>query len=109
VRLPGAGGAPEIAAAARDVVIMLRQRPESFVHRLDFVTSVGRPSQVITDLGVLTPDPVTSELTLSALHPGVAVEQVRAATGWPLRIADTLGETAPPTDEELRVLRELER
>ena len=108
VRLPGAGGAPEIAAAARDVVIMLRQRSESFVTRLDFVTSVGRPSRVITDLGVLTPDAVTSELTLSAVHPGITVDQVRAATGWPLRVADQVAETEPVTDEELRVLRELE-
>ena len=108
VRLPGAGGAPEIAAAAHEVVIMLRQRPEAFVDVLDFVTSVGRPSRVITDLGVLVPDTGTGELTLSHVHPGVTVEQARKATGWPLRVAADLAETEPATAEELRVLRDLE-
>jgi glutaconate CoA-transferase subunit B len=108
VRLPGAGGAPEIAAAAREVVIMLRQRPEAFVQELDFVTSVGRPSRVITDLGVLVPDAETRELTVSQVHPGVTVDQVRAATGWPLRVAEPVGETEAVTDRELGVLRDLE-
>lgn len=108
VRLPGAGGAPEIAAAAREVVVMLRQRPEAFVAVLDFVTSVGRPSKVITDLGVLVPDAGTGELTLSHVHPGVTVEQARKATGWPLRVATGIRETEPPTAEELHVLRDLE-
>ncbi len=109
VRLPGAGGAPEIAAAAREVVIMLRQRPEAFVERLDFVTSVGRPARVITDLGVLVPDDGTGELTLTQVHPGVTVDQARAATGWPLSVAADVGETAPVTEEELAVLRALEQ
>jgi glutaconate CoA-transferase subunit B len=108
VRLPGAGGAPEIAAAAREVVIMLVQRPETFVHELEFVTSVGRPSRVITDLGVLLPEPATGELTLSQVHPGVSAGQVRKATGWPLRVAADLAETEPVTAEELEVLRDLE-
>ncbi len=108
VRLPGAGGAPEIAAAVREVVIMLRQRPQAFVAALDFVTSVGRPSRVITDLGVLVPDAATGELTLSHVHPGVTVEQVRKATGWPLRVATDIAETEPATAEELGVLRDLE-
>lgn len=123
VRLPGAGGAPEIAASAREVMMILRQGPRSFVERLDFVTSVGHgaggdsrarlgyrgrgPTVVVTDLGILRPDPATRELTLVALHPGATVEQARAATGWPLRLAPALGRTEPPTDEELRVLREL--
>jgi len=107
VRLPGAGGAPEIAASARDVVIMLRQRPESFVDVLDFVTSVGRPSRVITDLGVLVPDPATGELELSHVHPGVTVDQARKATGWPLRVTTDLQETEPASTEELGELRDL--
>ena len=108
VRLPGAGGAPDIAAAAREVVVMLRQRPEAFVEALDFVTSVGRPASVVTDLGVLVPDAATGELTLSHVHPGVTVDDVRAATGWPLRVATPVGATEPPTAEELEVLRDLE-
>jgi glutaconate CoA-transferase, subunit B len=123
VRLPGAGGAPEIAASAREVMMILRQSARSFVEQLDFLTSLGYgvggtareqlgypgggPTVVITDLGILRPDPATRELTLVALHPGATVEQARAATGWPLRVAAELGRTAPPTSEELRVLREL--
>jgi glutaconate CoA-transferase subunit B len=108
VRLPGAGGAPEIAAAAREVIVLLGQRPETFVAELDFVTSVGRPARVITDLGVLVPEGETGELTLSHVHPGVSVDRVRAATGWPLRVAADLAETEPVTSEELGALRELE-
>ena len=108
VRLPGAGGAPEIAAGAREVVVMLRQRPEAFVDVLDFVTSVGKPARVITDLGVLVPDAATGELTLSHVHPGVTVDQVRKTTGWPLRVATDIEETEPATAEELAVLRDLE-
>ena len=123
VRLPGGGGAPEIAAAAREVMIMMRQRPESFVERLDFVTSAGfmeggdarqrsgsrggGPSRVITELGVLEPDPVTRELTLVAVHPGVSAQQARDATGWELRVSPALAETEPVTDEELATLRDL--
>lgn len=123
VRLPGAGGAPEIAAAAREVIIVMRQNRRSFVERLDFLSSVGHlhggesrarlgypghgPQVVITDLGVLRPETHTRELTLVALHPGVALEQVQAATGWPLRVADTLETTAPPDAAALQALREL--
>ena len=123
VRLPGAGGAPEIAASAREVIIMVRQKPRAFVEELSFVTSVGYgrggdsrknlgyhgagPTVVITDLGVLRPDPETKELTLTALHPGATVEQARQATGWELQVADDLATTDPPTDEELEVLRAL--
>jgi glutaconate CoA-transferase subunit B len=123
VRLPGAGGAPEIAASAKEVMMVLRQRPRSFVERLDYVTSVGHrhggdsraelgypgagPTTVITDLGVLRPYPETRELTLVALHPGATVEGAREATGWELRVAEKVITTEPPTDEELEVLREL--
>lgn len=123
VRLPGAGGAPEIAANCGSVIITLRHSPRAFVERVDFVTSLGHgdsgdhrarlglrgagPERVITDLGVLEPDPTTKELTLTSVHPGVTVEQVREATGWDLRVAADVTVGEPPTAEELRVLRQL--
>lgn len=123
IRLPGAGGAPEIAAHCGEVLIVLRQRPRGFVRELDTVTSVGHgtgpgsrqrlglpgkgPTAVITDLGILRPDPDTAELVLTELHPGVTVEQVRDATGWDLRTAGVPGVTAEPTTEELTALRSL--
>jgi glutaconate CoA-transferase subunit B len=107
VRLPGGGGAPEIATGVRDVFVMLRQTPRSFVERLDFTTSVGdRVRVVVTDLGILEPN--DGELTLVGVHPGVDVEDVRAATGWDLRIADDVRITDPPSDAELSALRTLE-
>jgi len=124
-RLPGAGGAPEIALHARETFVVLKQSTRSFVAELDFVTTPGffaghgerarrglpgaGPQVVITDLGMLRPDPLTQELTLVACYANVSVEQVREATGWPLRVADDVIELAPPTDSELRVLRDLQR
>jgi len=123
VRLPGSGGAPEIAASCREVFLMIRQSRRTFVEELDFVTSVGYatggdtrerlglrgrgPVLLVTDLGVLEPDPVTRELTLTRVHPGVEVGDVRAATGWDLAVADDLAGTEPPTDRELETLRRL--
>jgi glutaconate CoA-transferase subunit B len=123
VRLPGAGGAPEIAASAKEVMVVMPQTTRSFVEELAFRTSVGYldggssreklgylgegPTVVITELGILRPDPETKELTLTKLHPGTSVEQVREATGWDLRVADELGVTDPPTEEELQILRDL--
>jgi glutaconate CoA-transferase, subunit B len=123
VRLPGAGGAPEIAGACGQTVIVMHQSREKFVERLDFVTSIGHgsgagsrnrlglvgggPTAVVTDLGVLTPDPETAELILTEIHDGVSVEEARAATGWELRVSEPLGTTAAPTDDELTVLRQL--
>ena len=123
VRLPGAGGAPEIAASAKEVMVVMPQTSRAFVEELAFVTSAGYldggdsreqlgylgagPTVVITDLGILKPDPETKELTLTDLHPGTSVEQAREATGWDLRVADDPGTTDPPTEEELRVLRDL--
>jgi glutaconate CoA-transferase subunit B len=122
-RLPGAGGAPEIAASCREVFVVLRQSRRGFVERVDFRTSVGYgdgpgdrerlglpgkgPVLVITDLGVLRPDPRTCELTLTHVHAGVTVDQVRAATGWDLAVAADVAETEPPTAEELKALRDL--
>jgi glutaconate CoA-transferase subunit B len=108
VRLPGGGGAPEIATSVREVFVMLRHSPRTFVEQLDFLTSVGdRVRVVVTDLGILEPDEATSELTLTYVHPGVWVEQVREATGWDLQVADGVGETSEPTESELRALRAL--
>jgi glutaconate CoA-transferase subunit B len=125
VRLPGAGGAPEIAASCREVFIMVAHRRRTFVERVDFVTSVGHgdgpgarrrlglrgrgPVLVVTDLGVLEPDPVTRELTLTRVHPGVEVADVRAATGWDLAVAESVAVTDPPTDQELALLRALRK
>src|SRR5439155_3708798 len=103
VRLPGAGGAPEIAASCRATFVLLRQSPRAFVERLDFRSSVGfgdgagdrerlglpgaGVTVVVTDLGLLEPDPETKELALTQVHPGVTAEQAVEATGWPLRVA----------------------
>jgi glutaconate CoA-transferase, subunit B len=109
VRLPGAGGAPEIAASCGRVLVVMRQSPRAFVERVGFRTSLGeRVGTVITDIGVLERDAERSELVLTALHPGATVDEARAATGWDLAVAGDLVETAPPTDEELVVLRHLE-
>jgi glutaconate CoA-transferase subunit B len=105
-RLPGAGGAPEIALGCPEVVVIAPHSVRTFVERLDFKTTSGeRTTAVITDLGVL--EPRDGELTLTAVHPGVGVEQVQQATGWPLRVADEVAVTEPATDEELGALREL--
>jgi glutaconate CoA-transferase subunit B len=125
VRLPGAGGAPEIAASCRSVLIVMRQSPRTFVERVDFVTSVGfgtggadrerygfrghGPRAVVTDVGILEPDPKTRELVLTHLHHGVTEDDARMATGWELRIAEQVAATDPPTARELEVLRALVR
>jgi glutaconate CoA-transferase subunit B len=106
VRLPGGGGAPEIATGVRDVFVMLRQNRRTFVDRLDFTTSLGeRLRVVVTDLGML--EPRDGELTLVAVHPGVTADEAREATGWELRVAGDLHETEPPTAAELAALRSL--
>ena len=121
VRLPGGGGAPEIAAACKETYVMLGQSTRSFVERLDFRSTVGfgdgpgsrerlgftgrGVTVVITDLGVLEPDPETCELTLVSVHPGVSVDEVRAATGWELRVSDRLAGCSPPSEAELAALR----
>jgi glutaconate CoA-transferase, subunit B len=108
VRLPGGGGAPEIARSCRHVFVMLRQTPRTFVERLDFRSSVGeRVSVVVTDLGVLEPDPDSRELVLTHVHRGVSADDARAATGWDLRVAPTLRETESPSPQELAALRAL--
>jgi glutaconate CoA-transferase subunit B len=124
VRLPGAGGAPEIAAHCRKTIVVLRHNTRTFVSTLDYVTTIGHgagrgdrtrlglpsagPVQVITDLGILEPDPDSAELTLTAVHPGVDPGRAIASTGWPLRVAETLAVTDPPTGDELAALSALE-
>jgi glutaconate CoA-transferase subunit B len=106
VRLPGGGGAPEIASSVGDVFVMLRQSSRAFVERLDFKTSSGeRVRVVVTDLGIL--EPRDGELTLVRVHPGSTVDDARAATGWDLKVAPDLQETEPPTPAELTALRAL--
>jgi glutaconate CoA-transferase subunit B len=105
-RLPGAGGAPEVALGCPEVVVIAPHSTRTFVERLDFKTTSGeRTSAVITDLGVL--EPRDGELALTAVHPGVTADQVREATGWPLRVAEPLAVTDDATAEELGALWEL--
>jgi glutaconate CoA-transferase subunit B len=105
-RLPGAGGAPEIATGCPEVVVIAPHTPRTFVPELDFLTTTGgHITHVITDLAVL--EPRQGELTLTHVHPGATVEQVQEATGWELRVADQIDVTETPTAEELSALREL--
>jgi glutaconate CoA-transferase subunit B len=122
VRLPGSGGACEIAIHAKQILVIMRQAQRSFVEKLDFRTSPGHsgdpahdaargwhgsgPTNVVTDLGTYVFDGATGEMTLVTLHPGVTLEDVRTSMGWEPRVADDLGETPPPSDEELRLIRE---
>ena len=123
VRLPGSGGAAEIAIHAQRVLIISRLSTRAFPAELDFVTSPGQrskgksrqelgmpgagPIKVITDKGVLERDPETGEMTLARLYPGVTVDEVKANVGWPLRVREQLELVSPPTNEELRLLREV--
>jgi glutaconate CoA-transferase subunit B len=122
VRLPGSGGACEIAIHARRILVIMRQAQRSFVQRLDFRTSPGHsgdpihddargwsgsgPTNVVTDLGTYVFDGSTGEMTLATLHPGITLEDVRSNMGWEPKISPDLGETMPPTGEELRLIRE---
>jgi glutaconate CoA-transferase subunit B len=122
-RLPGAGGAPEIAAHARQTFIVMKATRRSFVPRLDFRTSAGfldgngarsrsgasgaGPRAVITDVGILTPLDGTDELALSAMYPGISIEESRAAIGWPIAIHESPISVPVPTPKELSALRVL--
>jgi glutaconate CoA-transferase subunit B len=123
-RLPGAGGAPEIAASAGAVMVIMRQSKRAFVEQCDFRSSMGfgdGPGHrerlglrgggvrwVITDLGVMEPAPTTCELTVRALHPGITREQITDATGWTVAFADHVDTTEPPSAHELATLRHLQ-
>jgi glutaconate CoA-transferase subunit B len=124
VRLPGGGGAPEIAAHCGEVLITIQMGQRAFVERLPFVTSMGHgeggdhrerlnlktrgPTRVITDLCVMEPEPSSKELRVTSLHPGVRRAEVSAQCEWPLRFAADVSETPPPSVEELGVLREIQ-
>ncbi|HKD78005.1 MAG TPA: CoA-transferase subunit beta [Ktedonobacterales bacterium] len=124
-RLPGAGGAPEIAGSAKRIFITLKHTRRALVSKLDFITTAGfldggdarerlglrgqGPVAVITDLCMLEPETTTRELVVTHVHLGVTREQISAATGWPIRFAAEVQETFPPTPEELETLRELQR
>ena len=123
VRLPGGGGAPEIAAHCGEVYIVMAQNKRAFVERLDFRTSLGHgeggedrsrlgtktrgPTRLISDLCIFEPDPRTKEMTVCSIHPGVTREQIQANTGWSVRYAPLVAVTPPPTEHELMVLRAL--
>src|SRR5712691_2629188 len=122
VRLPGSGGACEIAIHARQILVIMRQAQRSFVEKIDFRTSPGHsgdpahdaargwwgsgPTSVVTDLGTYVFDESTGEMTLTTLHPGVSIDQARDSMGWDPKVSDHLGETSAPSDEELRLIRE---
>ena len=122
VRLPGSGGACEIAIHARRILVIMRQAQRSFVNELDFRTSPGHsgdpahdaargwhgsgPTSVVTDLGTYGFDAATGEMTLLTMHPGVTIDDVRANTGWDPKLATDLGETPVPSAKELRLIRE---
>jgi glutaconate CoA-transferase, subunit B len=123
VRLPGAGGAPEIATHCRQFFIVMRHNPQAFVERIDFLTSLGHgrtgterkalgigtkgPTLIVSDLCILKPDPETNEFAVVSLHPGVTAAEVRESTGWKVRFVPNVEETPAPSGEELRVLRDL--
>ena len=121
IRLPGSGGAPDIASLARRHVVIMAHERRRFVDRVDYITSPGYgaggewraraglpgggPTAVITTLGLFRFDPVSREMVLASVHPQVTVDEIRAQTGWPVRVADGLSETLPPTTEELAMIR----
>jgi len=108
VRLPGSGGAAEIAIHARRVLIVSKLSPRGFPERVDFITSPGdRVQRVITDKGVLEPEGPRGELVLTALYPGVEPAEVQAGVGWKLRARPTLAKVDPPTPADLRLLRDV--
>lgn len=123
VRLPGAGGAPEIASSAGEVIVIVRHQPRALVETVDFITSVGHldggearlrlglrgrgPTRIVTDLGVLTLDDQSGSFKMAALHPGTERNIARERTGWQLEFADEVEELFPPTAAELAALRAL--
>jgi glutaconate CoA-transferase, subunit B len=124
VRLPGGGGAPEIATSCGEIFIIMSQSKRGFVDKLDFVTSLGHgvggdhrarlgvktkgPTKLVTDLCVFEPDAENKEMTVVSIHPGVTRERLQENTGWSVRYAASVGETPPPTAQELAVLREVQ-
>ena len=122
-RLPGGGGAPEIASSSREIYITMKQSLRGMVDKIDFFTSFGHgeggdhrkrlgiettgPSLLITDFAIWRPDPETREFTVVSLHPGVTRDQVQATCGWPVKFTEGVEETPPPSEIELNTLRDL--
>jgi glutaconate CoA-transferase, subunit B len=123
VRLPGSGGAAEIAIHARRTVVISRLDRRAFPEDVDFITSPGHrshgqsrrnlgmpgagPTKVVTDKAVLEPEPDSGELVLTALYPGVELEDVKRRVGWQLRVRQPLASVTPPSEQELRLLRDV--
>jgi glutaconate CoA-transferase subunit B len=123
VRLPGGGGAPEIAISCGEIFIIMKQSKRSFVNKIDFFTSIGHgsggdsreklgvktkgPTRLITDLAIYEPDAETREMVVTSIHPGVTREAIQENTGWTVRFANDVARTAEPTAQELEILRDL--
>ena len=123
VRLPGGGGAPEIATSCGEIFIIMAQGKRSFVEKLDFITSLGHgeggdhrarlglktkgPTKLVTDLCVFEPEPTTKEMIVTSIHPGITREKIQENTGWTVRYAQKVAETPAPTARELETLRAL--
>jgi glutaconate CoA-transferase, subunit B len=123
VRLPGSGGASEIATSCGKIFMIVRHSARSFVQNLDFLTSLGHgrsgrerralgittqgPALLVTDLCIMSPDSATNEFVVASLHAGATRDQVRENTGWNIRFAEAVEETPPPNQHELEALREL--
>jgi glutaconate CoA-transferase subunit B len=120
-RLPGSGGAADIATMAQRCIIIMNHERRRFTPKVRFITSPGYgdggdwrernrlpgggPSRVITSMGIFSFDRVTREMVLSSYHPGISIEQIKKETGWPLRLAEEVCETTPPTEKELATVR----
>ena len=123
VRLPGSGGAPEIAIHAKRTLVIAKLDQRAFPEQVDFITSTGHrsrgrtrkdlgvpgagPVRVITDRGTLAPNAETGELELESIYPGSTIDDIRSRVGWPLTVRDPIITTPPPTDAELRLLRDV--
>ena len=123
-RLPGSGGACDLACLAKRHIIVMNHQKRRFVPRVDYITSPGfgngsgwrrqkglpggGPATVITTLGVLRFDPATCEMVLSSIHPGISVEDVKQNTGWPLQVASSLIQTPVPSAEELAMIKQFD-
>jgi glutaconate CoA-transferase subunit B len=123
VRLPGGGGAPEIAVSCGEIFIIMKQSKRSFVDKIDFFTSIGHgsggdsreklgvktkgPTRLITDLAIYEPDAETREMVVTSIHPGISRDTIQDNTGWTVRYANDVAETPAPTKQELEILRDL--
>jgi glutaconate CoA-transferase, subunit B len=121
IRLPGSGGAADIATMANRCIIIMNHERRRFTPKVQYITSPGYgvgdnwrvrnglsgggPSRVISSMGIFSFEPETREMILSSHHPGISVEEIKAETGWPLRVSGDIHETNPPTHDELAAVR----